>query len=136
MPILMHPLERSNEDVKYGKARSEAMHFRTHALCRVKRGDGAATMLSIRYKDGQDWSTKFFVVNLDKSPVALVKQTKQGWKSKRQNAVDEEKAPLEAVPDDVDGILDLVQRTAARLKLNTWIPGLIERCVDDYFKKH
>lgn len=135
MQILMHPLERTNDDVRSGKARAEDMHFRTHALHRVERGDGAATMLTIRYEDGEDWSSKFFVVNLDKSPVARVKRAKQGWKSKRQNALDEEEAPLEAVPDDVDGILDLVQRTAARLKLNVWIPSLIEGCVDDFFNK-
>lgn len=135
MQILIHPLERTNDDVRSGKARAEDVHFRTHALHRVERGDGAATMLTIRYEDGEDWSSKFFVVNLDKSPVARVRRAKQGWKSKRQNALDEEEAPLEAVPDDVDGILDLVQRTAARLKLNAWIPGLIEGCVDDFFKK-
>lgn len=135
MQILMHPLERTSDDVRPGKERAEDVHFRTHALHRVERGDDAATMLTICYEDGEDLSSKFFVVNLDKSPVARIKRANQGWKSKRQSALDEEKVPLEAVPDDVDEILDPVQRTAARLKLNVWIPGLIEGCVDDFFKK-
>lgn len=92
--ILMHPLERTNDDVRSGKARAEDVHFRTHALHRVERGDGAATMLTIRYEDGEDWSSKFFVVNLDKSPVARVKRAKQGWKSKRQKLWTKKRRPL------------------------------------------
>lgn len=120
------------DDDLLGQGDPGATHYRTLALQRVERGDGEATMLTIRYDDGQDMSTKHFVVSLDKS---LAVRPKKGWKSQRESVLDESELPFRAVPDDVDEIIDIIQKTATRRRSSVWTPGLIEECVDDYFKK-
>lgn len=133
MTVEMYPLENG----RYGHHALKqdtrvAMHFRTLALQRVERNDSGATMLSLHYQDGHDWSTKFFVIRLDKAHVV---QAEERWRSKRPSTVDANGASLEAIPDDVDEIIDIIERTAHRLRSSIWAPGLIEGCVDDYFKK-
>lgn len=132
MQVLMRPLgcELYDDDL-LGQDDPGAMHYRTLALQRVERGDGEATMLTIRYDDGQGLSTKHFVVSLDKS---LAVRAKMGWESQRESVLDESDLPLRAVPDDVDEIIAIIQKTATRRRSSVWTPGLIEECVDDYFK--
>lgn len=106
-----------------------ATHYRNMALHRVERGQKDVTMLTICCEDGLYESTRHFVVSIDKSAIA---REKSDWRSTRASVIDEYEDPMDAEPDFVDEIIELVQKTAGEPNVNIWKDGLIDDCVNMY----
>lgn len=128
--VAVHPLEcLPYEDIVPGTDTPIAMHYRSIALQRVERGQEDATMLMIYCEDGLYQSTRHFVVSIDKSAIA---REKSDWRSTRASVIDEYEDPMDAEPDFVDEIIELVQKTAGDSNVNIWKDGLIDDCVNMY----
>lgn len=103
------------------------MYYRKLVLQRVEHGDKDATMLTIKYYDGQSISIKFFAVSLDRW--TSTEQIKDGWKSKRRCAIGEDGNPIMPIRDEIDDIIERVMETARKSGVSVWTPNLIEEHV-------